>query len=674
MSVKRAFFSIFQKIMVVCCAIFFGFTNAFAANLPSGYTELEYIESTGTQYIDTGVIPNQNYKMVLDARLTENSGGEILVGSRVSYNSRGFSIVGHSGGSKWAGGYGDNSGVSEIASDLNRHTFEVGLNGFYIDNTKILTYTQQTFTAPGNLVIGAVNNNGEIKLYSKAKFYSFKLWNGSTLVRNFVPAKNSSGVVGMYDTVNNRFYTTQGTGTFTAGPVVQASLPNEYQEIMPFDTILYPQTLTGWKQRVVTGADNIVNYGSDLGLFYLEGFDNKVGAPLPGVVSNNFKSVKTNGWAKNDDKYFETRFQMSGDTVSSHRLYFRLNMSYTTLTSAQTYFNEHPTTVLYLPETPTDNTYVAAKRISDNTVGYYCVSGTNRGSFVPAYGMTGSVAIKIATTAYNTAQFNPVVTDLNSTIATIRSVVTNTINQTKAIADLQAKKQTRPDEQCPAGKKCLLVEDNNGTPHWYEIIENIYGLPAGYTALEYIQSDGNSWIDTGIKGNMSYKYDIEFQQLDAGQYRNWGAFNQQTYNGGPNMSLTYATGFAVRWTVTGSAEQLVNEMSSLDTNRHHLVIDNGYVTWDGVAKGRSGGHRDNYILSYNLFLGTVNPGGTTPTANAKSKYYSYKVWNGNGDLIQNFVPAKNSSGVVGMYDLADPNPATAFHTNKGTGTFIGKEF
>ena len=80
--------------------------------------------------------------------------------------------------------------------------------------------------------------------------------------------------------------------------------------------------------------------------------------------------------------------------------------------------------------------------------------------------------IKIATTAYNTAQFNPVVTDLNSTIATIRDVVTNTINQTKAIADLQAKKQTRPDEQCPAGKKCLLVEDNNGVPHWYEIIES----------------------------------------------------------------------------------------------------------------------------------------------------------------------------------------------------------
>ncbi|MBR6838701.1 MAG: hypothetical protein IKM94_03995, partial [Alphaproteobacteria bacterium] len=105
--------------------------------------------------------------------------------------------------------------------------------------------------------------------------------------------------------------------------------------------------------------------------------------------------------------------------------------------------------------------------------------------------------IKIATTKYNAARFSPVVTELNDTIATIRSVVTNTINQTKAIADLQATKQTRPNENCPAGKKCLLVEDNDGTPHWYEIIESASRLPDGFKELEYIESTGTQYIDTG---------------------------------------------------------------------------------------------------------------------------------------------------------------------------------
>jgi len=82
--------------------------------------------------------------------------------------------------------------------------------------------------------------------------------------------------------------------------------------------------------------------------------------------------------------------------------------------------------------------------------------------------------IKIATTAYNTARFSPVKTDLDSAVATIREIVTKTINQTAAIASLQADKQTRPEDACPAGKKCLLVEtEENGVivPHWFPIIE-----------------------------------------------------------------------------------------------------------------------------------------------------------------------------------------------------------
>ena len=38
--------------------------------MPSGYTEVEYIESTGTQYIDTGFTPNQDTRMLLDFQYT----------------------------------------------------------------------------------------------------------------------------------------------------------------------------------------------------------------------------------------------------------------------------------------------------------------------------------------------------------------------------------------------------------------------------------------------------------------------------------------------------------------------------------------------------------------------------------------------------------------------------
>ena len=50
------------------------------------------------------------------------------------------------------------------------------------------------------------------------KVFSCKIYDNDILARNFLPAKNSSGTLGLYDTVNSTFYTNAGTGTFTAGP------------------------------------------------------------------------------------------------------------------------------------------------------------------------------------------------------------------------------------------------------------------------------------------------------------------------------------------------------------------------------------------------------------------------------------------------------------------------
>ncbi|MCQ2581016.1 MAG: hypothetical protein MJ164_02495 [Alphaproteobacteria bacterium] len=79
--------------------------------------------------------------------------------------------------------------------------------------------------------------------------------------------------------------------------------------------------------------------------------------------------------------------------------------------------------------------------------------------------------IKIATTKMVDEEFAAAEANLAATVQTIESVVSRTITQTEQIATLQAEKQTRPDETCPANMKCLLVQDEDGTPHWYPIIE-----------------------------------------------------------------------------------------------------------------------------------------------------------------------------------------------------------
>ena len=49
-------------------------------------TKLEYIESTGTQYIDTGFQPTSNTRIVLDADIASNTAQKALFGSRSSSN------------------------------------------------------------------------------------------------------------------------------------------------------------------------------------------------------------------------------------------------------------------------------------------------------------------------------------------------------------------------------------------------------------------------------------------------------------------------------------------------------------------------------------------------------------------------------------------------------------
>lgn len=54
------------------------------------------------------------------------------------------------------------------------------------------------------------------------RLYSCKIWKtityeGTPLVRDFIPCKNASGEVGLWDDVNSVFYGNAGTGTFIAG-------------------------------------------------------------------------------------------------------------------------------------------------------------------------------------------------------------------------------------------------------------------------------------------------------------------------------------------------------------------------------------------------------------------------------------------------------------------------
>ena len=75
----------------------------------------------------------------------------------------------------------------------------------------------------GILKLGMEGNAWYSSAPVSAKVYSCTIKKGGTLVREFIPCKNASSVIGLWDDVNSVFYQNAGSGVFTAGPEVRGT-------------------------------------------------------------------------------------------------------------------------------------------------------------------------------------------------------------------------------------------------------------------------------------------------------------------------------------------------------------------------------------------------------------------------------------------------------------------
>lgn len=199
-------------------------SNATAVQiLPDGYTQLEYIQSNGgAHYIDTGFKPNQNTGIIAKFQLLSSTGNQTPICSRTSRNAASFGVFIDSN-SRWTADYGtlrytNNSIGAQTLINLN---FDKNVVKF---NNDSYTFDAQTFQGSSNLTIFGMNTGGTVANNARMNFYSCEIYDNGTLIRSFIPCKNPSGTIGLYDIVNSKFYTNVGSGgTFTAGPEVEKS-------------------------------------------------------------------------------------------------------------------------------------------------------------------------------------------------------------------------------------------------------------------------------------------------------------------------------------------------------------------------------------------------------------------------------------------------------------------
>ena len=180
------------------------------AGVEDRYTLLDYIQSSGTQYIDTGFIPNQNTKIEMRVQTTQARACGIAATDQ-NWGSKAFGIWGN------AAAYGSETNSNVALYGANPVTVVLDKNKLYQDGSLLWTAGAQTFQCPSSLTLFALNRNGSITEYTAMKLYSCKLYDNGILVRDLKPCRSSGGAVGLYDAVNGAFYGNQDTGNFTAG-------------------------------------------------------------------------------------------------------------------------------------------------------------------------------------------------------------------------------------------------------------------------------------------------------------------------------------------------------------------------------------------------------------------------------------------------------------------------
>ena len=220
--------------------------NLLAAALPLGYFEAEYLQSTGTQYINTGFYVSGQMRIEADFAFTDTTTqqqGVFASQEDQSPSENYLSVAAYVNGStKYAWAWKDGAGqwcstlvdvttarkylildggantatLTDVATGVTEYSIAPGDPGYSSGNFDV---SHSKTTRKPMTIFARMASTGQISQHGKLKLYSLKIISGGEVVRSYVPCvRASDSVAGLYELVEGRFLVNAGTGVFTAGP------------------------------------------------------------------------------------------------------------------------------------------------------------------------------------------------------------------------------------------------------------------------------------------------------------------------------------------------------------------------------------------------------------------------------------------------------------------------
>lgn len=200
-------------------AMYIGISNKPTVTLPEGYTELEHIEFTGKQILNSWIKPTADTKIEICFSTTDLTHDKPLFGVRKSNSEANFLC--------WFNpqktdapyfAFGDGSyvptgwGITGV-----KHTVTLENGKFTMDGREY-AFAEKDLASDYWLTIGGLNNADAV---DSRRFYGLihyaKIWIGTFLDRYFIPCRKSDGTIGFYNLVWGDFFENAGDGQFIAG-------------------------------------------------------------------------------------------------------------------------------------------------------------------------------------------------------------------------------------------------------------------------------------------------------------------------------------------------------------------------------------------------------------------------------------------------------------------------
>lgn len=195
--------------------------NFVPRELPDGYEQVEWLEGSGAQYINSEIIPTTDTRVVTEFEWVgiEKNNWFTVFGSRTSSSSQDQFNITVDTEHSYAGFANSEltlkNGFHKVGK---RYVVEMDKNGIVINGVLDSSYAsglEVVSTYP--MYLFGRNNAGTFGNGGKLRICRQEIYQGGVLVRDYVASVKADGTAGMYDYVSDRLFTNAGSGNFIVG-------------------------------------------------------------------------------------------------------------------------------------------------------------------------------------------------------------------------------------------------------------------------------------------------------------------------------------------------------------------------------------------------------------------------------------------------------------------------